>query len=113
METTLADESWNAAPTPEREANALPATGTIVPGRYPMQTGFAAFRANEYESLYIRTYVIAAEDSDQLIDTLLSFNGFQEEMISFLIKIGQDELDERAAQNGCAKQAETEHEQSS
>lgn len=113
VETTLADESWKAAPTPEREANVLPATKTIVPGRYPMQTGFAAFRANEYESLYVRTYVIAAEDHNQLIDTLLSYDGFQEEIISFLLKIGQIELDERAAQSGCVKHTEIDNEQSS
>ena len=108
-----ADERWKAVPIPEREANVLPETGTIVPGRYPTQTGFAAFRANEYESLYVRTYIIAAEDYDQLIDTLLSFDGFQEEMISFLIKTGQNELNERAAQNGCVKHTEIDHEQSS
>jgi len=69
-------------------ANMLPATRNIVPGKIAAQCGFAGLRANEYETCYIRTYLIEA-DPAHIVDDILSNDFMAEEFARFLVELGE------------------------
>lgn len=87
-EARLAEGRWDKADTAPREANILPATGSVVPGRFPAQAGFVALRASDYETCYFRTYVISEDMPGGLIPKLFSLDGIYDDLVSYLISLG-------------------------
>jgi hypothetical protein len=84
-EKRLEDPRWQRAPAKPREVNVLPATGNLMPGRFPTQSGFVALRASEYETAYIRMYIIKNEGNGDLTEQLLSFDGIQDDIVHYLM----------------------------
>ncbi|WP_156254873.1 hypothetical protein [Sandarakinorhabdus oryzae] len=81
----LEDPRWKQAPVQPREVNVLPATGNLMPGRYPKQSGFAAFRASEYETAYLRLYIVENNGTGDLTEQILSFDGIQDDIVRYLM----------------------------
>lgn len=88
VSTFQVEDRWKPQDTLPRPANILPATGSRMPGKLPVQFAFAALRANEYESCYIRTYIVEAEP-EQLVDRLLSNDLFADDFARTIEKLGQ------------------------
>jgi len=60
------DTCWKTAPRQVREANVLPATGYLMPGWVPLQFSCEAFRRSEYDTAYLRLYVVDLSDGVDL-----------------------------------------------
>ena len=82
------EDRWKPQNIPPRPANILPATGSRILGTLPVQFAFSALRANEYESCYVRTYIVEAEP-ERLVDSLLSNNLFAEDFARLISKLGE------------------------
>ena len=79
---------WKEAPDRVREVNVLPATRSLVPGRAPPQFSCAALRADEYSTAYVRLYPLDMSGEADMVDTLLSFIGFEEDFFDLLLRLG-------------------------
>ena len=82
-------EGWRILQDKTLPRQVLPATGSIVPGRFPEQ--FASCKLGDgsaYNSMYIRTYLIERNPGWDLADQLLAYDGIREELIDFLAKLG-------------------------
>lgn len=90
MQAVLARrEGWRILQDKTLPRQVLPATGSIVPGRFPEQ--FASCKLGDgsaYNSMYIRTYLIERNLGCDLADQLLAYDGIREELIDFLAKLG-------------------------
>ncbi|MEG3155130.1 hypothetical protein [Sphingomonas sp. RB1R13] len=80
---------WRIIENSVLPVNVLPATGSIVPGRFPVEAG-ARKLGNPvmYESCYLRSYIIERRETP-LAAQILAFDGIAAPLISYLAKIGQ------------------------
>lgn len=83
----LADRRWKQQIVPPRDANILPATGNRMPGSLPSQVAFSALSASEYETCYVRSYIVEAQPGS-LVDQLLSNDFFANDFADHLAKLG-------------------------
>ena len=69
--------------------NVLPATGTLVPGKFSPQV--AACKLGDgtpYNSIYIRLFKLERVDALSLFDLLISLDGIEDELIEYLSNLG-------------------------
>ena len=80
---------WRIIENSVLPVNVLPVTGSIVPGRFPVQA--AARKLGNpvmYESCYLRSYIIECSGTP-LAAQILAFDGIAGPLISYLAKIGK------------------------
>ena len=85
----IKNPNWPMVSDAPRARQVLPATGSIVPGKFPTQIMGRKYMPYPEASIYVRMYVVLATAQDGALDQLLAMSGIDDEVQKYIEKLGE------------------------